>query len=431
MDTNTIGIIILISSFVILVLLRFPIALTLVVSSLLAVIYMKIPLPVIGQQMIQGVNSFSLLAIPFFILTGQIMSEGGLALRIVNFASLLVGRIRGGLAMVNSVAALFFGNISGSAVADVSSVGSVMIPMMKKKGYEADYAVGVTIASAIQGVVVPPSHNLVLYSLAAGGVSIASLFMAGVVPGFIMLIALMITSYIIARKRGYGKADPVPKSQIGGIILHGMLSLSPAVIILGGIMSGWFTATESGALACLYSFILAFVIYREAPLSSMWKILTRTMRTVSMVFFLIAASASFGWILAYLQIPAMVTDLFLSVSDNPIVILLIINILLLLLGAPMDMAPMILIMTPILLPVVTSFGMDPVHFGIVLILNAGIGLLTPPVGTVLFVGAAIGKVSIQQATKAMMPFFYALLVVLLIITYIPEVVMWLPNMLVK
>jgi TRAP-type C4-dicarboxylate transport system permease large subunit len=412
MDTNTIGIIILLSSFVILVLLRFPIALTLVASSLLTVIYMKIPLPVIGQQMIQGMNSFSLLAIPFFILTGQIMSEGGLATRIVNFASLLVGRIRGGLAMVNSVAALFFGNISGSAVADVSSVGSVMIPMMKKKGYEADYAVGVTIASAIQGVVVPPSHNLVLYSLAAGGVSIASLFMAGVVPG-------------------YGKADPVPKSQIGGILLHGLLSLSPAIIILGGIMSGWFTATESGALACLYSFILAFVIYREAPISSIWKILTRTMRTVSMVFFLIAASASFGWILAYLQIPAMVTDLFLSISDNPLIILLIINILLLLLGAPMDMAPMILIMTPILLPVVTSFGMDPVHFGIVLILNAGIGLLTPPVGTVLFVGCAIGKVSIQQGTKAMMPFFYALLVVLLIITYIPEVVMWLPNMLVK
>jgi tripartite ATP-independent transporter DctM subunit len=302
---------------------------------------------------------------------------------------------------------------------------------MKKKGYEADYAVGVTIASAIQGVVVPPSHNLVLYSLAAGGVSIASLFMAGVVPGFIMLISLMITSYIIARKRGYGKADPVPKSQIGGILLHGLLSLSPAVIILGGIMSGWFTATESGALACLYSFILAFVVYREAPISSIWKILTRTMRTVSMVFFLIAASASFGWILAYLQIPAMVTDLFLSISDNPLIILLIINILLLLLGAPMDMAPMILIMTPILLPVVTSFGMDPVHFGIVLILNAGIGLLTPPVGTVLFVGCAIGKVSIQQGTKAMMPFFYALLVVLLIITYIPEVVMWLPNMLVK
>ncbi|QGQ45207.1 TRAP transporter large permease [Metabacillus sediminilitoris] len=431
MDTSTIAIIILLVSFVLLILLRFPIALTLIISSLLTVIYLDVPWAVIGQQMTQGMNSFSLLAIPFFILTGQIMGEGGLALRIVNLARLLVGRVRGGLAMVNSVASLFFGNISGSAVADVSSVGSVMIPMMKKQGYEADYSVGVTIASAIQGVVVPPSHNLVLYSLAAGGVSIASLFMAGIVPGVIMLISLMITAYIIARKRGYQKAEPVPKAEIGGILLHGILSLSPAVIILGGILSGWFTATESGALACLYSFILAFGIYREAPLKSIGKILIRTMKTVAMVFFLIAASAAFGWILAYLQVPAMVTDLFLTISDNPLIILLIINILLLLLGAPMDMAPMILIMTPILLPVVTSFGMDPVHFGIVLILNAGIGLLTPPVGTVLFVGCAIGKVSIQQGTKAMLPFFYALLIVLLIITYIPEVVMWLPNMLAK
>ncbi len=429
MASSTIAIIILVASFILLILFRFPIALTLVISSLLTIIYLDIPLPVIGQQMVQGINSFSLLAIPFFILTGQIMSAGGLATRIVNLATLLVGRIRGGLAMVNSVASLFFGNISGSAVADVSSVGSVMIPMMKKKGYEADYAVGVTIASAIQGVVVPPSHNLVLYSLAAGGVSIASLFMAGIVPGAIMLTALCITGYVIARKRGYQKADPVPRNQIGGIILHGILSLSPAVIILGGIMSGIFTATESGALACLYSFILAFGVYRDAPFSSLWPILKRTLKTVSMVFFLIAASAAFGWLLAYLKIPAAVTDLLLSISDNPIIILLIINIILLLLGAPMDMAPMILIMTPILLPVVTSFGMDPVQFGIILILNAGIGLLTPPVGTVLFVGCAIGKVSIAEGTKAMLPFFYALLVVLLIITYVPGVVMWLPNML--
>jgi tripartite ATP-independent transporter DctM subunit len=430
LDSNTIAIIILVASFVLLVLLRFPIALTLVASSLFTILYLDIPLPVIGQQMVQGMNSFSLLAIPFFILTGQIMSEGGLALRLVNLAHLFVGRIRGGLAMVNSVACMFFGNISGSAVADASSVGSVMIPMMKKKGYDADFAVGVTISSAIQGVVVPPSHNLVLYSLAAGGISIASLFMAGVIPGLILLVSLLLTGYLIARKRGYEKGDPVPRSEVPGILLHGFLSLTPAVIILGGIISGWFTATESGALACLYSFILAFLIYREVPLSRMWPILKRTLRTVAMVFFLISASAAFGWVLAYLQIPGMVTDLFLGISDNPLVILFIINVLLLLLGAPMDMAPMILIMTPILLPVVTQFGMDPVHFGIILILNAGIGLLTPPVGTVLFVGCAIGKVSIQEGTKAMLPFFYAMLVVLLIITYFPGFVMWLPKLVV-
>lgn len=431
MDTNTIAIMILVGSFVLLMMLRFPIALTLVASTLLTVFYLDVPLPVIGQQMINGMNSFSLLAIPFFILTGQIMSEGGLALRLINLANLFVGRIRGGLALVNSVACMFFGNISGSAVADASSVGSIMIPMMKKKGYEADYSVGVTISSAIQGVVVPPSHNLVLYSLAAGGISIASLFLAGIIPGLIMLISLMVTGYIIAVKRGYAKGEPVQRKEIPGILLHGFLSFTPAVIILGGIVSGWFTATESGALATLYSFILAFLIYREAPVSRIWMILKRTFRTVSMVFFLIAASAAFGWVLAYLKIPSMVTDLFLGISDNPLIILFIINILLLLLGAPMDMAPMILIMTPILLPVVTNLGMDPVHFGIVLILNAGIGLLTPPVGTVLFVGCAIGKVSIQQGTKAMMPFFYALLVVLLLITYVPEVVMWLPNLVLK
>ncbi|KKI94164.1 membrane protein [Bacillus sp. SA1-12] len=431
MPTDYMAITILLTSFVGLVLLRFPIALTLIASSLLTILYLDVPLPVVGQQMFQGVNSFSLLAIPFFILTGHIMSEGGLALRLVNFANLCVGRVRGGLAMVNSVACMFFGNISGSAVADASSVGSVMIPMMKKQGYDADYSVGVTISSAIQGVVVPPSHNLVLYSLAAGGISIASLFMAGIVPGLILLASLLVTGYIIARKRGYEKGDPVPKEQRAGIIFHGVLSLTPAFIILGGIISGWFTATESGALACLYSFILAFVVYREVKITRIWTILKRTMRTVSMVFFLISASAAFGWILAYLQIPGMVTELFLTISDNPLIILLIINILLLLLGAPMDMAPMILIMTPILLPVVTSFGMDPIHFGIILILNAGLGLLTPPVGTVLFVGCAIGKVSIQSGTKAMLPFFYAMLVVLLIITYIPEVVMWLPNFLAK
>ncbi|WP_248926892.1 TRAP transporter large permease [Paenibacillus hamazuiensis] len=425
---NTAAIIILVVSFIALIVLRFPISITLAGSTLITLMYLDIPWVVVGQRMIQGMNSFPMLTIPFFILAGQIMSEGGMALRLVNLAQLFVGTMRGGLAMVNCVACMFFGNISGSAAADVSSVGSVLIPAMKKKGYDADYAVAVTTSASIQGVVVPPSHNLVLYSIAAGGVSISSLFLGGIVPGLCLLLVLMIVSYVIARKRQYAKGDPITWKEVPKIVRDGLLSLMTGVIILGGILTGWFTATEAGAIACAYAFVLTFFIYRDVPLSRFWVVLKRTFRTVAMVLFLIAASDAFGWILAYLKIPTLVSDLFLNISSNPLVILLLINILLLLLGFPMDMAPMILIMTPILLPVVTQLGIDPVHFGIILILNCGIGLITPPVGTVLFIGCAIGKVSVNQATKASLPFFLAMCVVLLLITYIPGISLWLPHL---
>ncbi len=428
MGTTTIAIIILVLSFAVFLMLRFPVALTLSLATILTIMYLKVPLEVVGQRMIQGVNAYALLTIPFFILAGQIMSEGGLALRLVNLAMLAVGRIRGGLALVNVVACLFFGNISGSAAADVSSIGSIMIPTMKKKGYDDDYTVGLTVAASVQGVVVPPSHNLILYSLAAGGTSIAALFMAGVIPGIVMAIALMIASYFMARRRGYQMTETVNRKDIPRILFDGLLSIMPAVIILGGIFSGWFTATESGALACLYAFVITFFYYREIPISRMWLILKRTFRTVSMVLFLIASSAAFSWLLAFLKIPSMITDTLLHISHNPAIILLIINALLLLLGAPMDMAPLILIMTPILLPVVTSLGMNPVHFGIVMMLNLGLGLITPPVGTVLFIGCAIGKISIGQGTRAMLPFFAVLVGVLLLITYVPQIVMWLPGL---
>jgi len=428
MEASDIAVWLLAITFLIFVLLRLPVAQALFASSVLTMMYLEVPLPTVGQQMINGVSTFSLLAIPFFILTGQIMGEGGLAQRLVNLATLLVGRIRGGLALVNCIACMFFGNISGSAGADAASVGSVMIPAMKKKGYDADYAVGLTISSAIQGVVVPPSHNLVLYSIVAGGLSIKSLFLGGVVPGFMLLGSLMTVAYLMAIKRGYPASEPIDRREVPGIVFHGLLSLSPAFIILGGIISGIFTATESGALAVLYSFVLAFGVYREVPLDRMWNVLKRTLRTVLMVYFLIAASAAFGYVMAYLSIPDLITEWFLSVSDNKYVILFMINVLLLILGGPMDMAPMILILTPVLLPVCTTMGMDPIHFGLVLIFNAGMGLLTPPVGTVLFIGCAIGRVSIAQGTKAMMPFFYAMIVVLLLITYIPQTVLWLPSL---
>ncbi|WP_134702291.1 TRAP transporter large permease [Ammoniphilus sp. YIM 78166] len=428
MTVTAIATTILVVSFVLMMLLRFPIALTIAGSTLLTVIYLDIPWVVVGQRMIKGLDSYSLLAIPFFILAGQIMSEGGLATRLINLAQLFVGAVRGGLSLVTCVACMFFGSISGSAAADASSVGSVLIPAMKKRGYDPEFSVGLTSAAAIQGVVMPPSHNMILYSLAAGGVSISALFMAGVIPCIILLVSLMTVAYLISKKKNYPKGDPIPLKEVPRMVKEGLLSMMTGVIILGGIFSGWFTATEAGAIACLYAYILTFFVYKDVPLSHTFVILKKTFRTIAMVLFLIAASDAFGWVLAYLKIPAMVTDLFLSITDSPYAILFMINILLLLLGAPMDMAPLILIMTPILYPVVTSLGMDPVHFGIVMILNLGIGLLTPPVGTVLFVGCAIGKVPIGKASRAMMPFFFAKVAVLFLITYVPAISLWLPGL---
>jgi tripartite ATP-independent transporter DctM subunit len=425
---TTMAVILLAVTFFGLILLRFPISITLAGSTLVTLMYLDIPWVVVGQRMIQGLNSFPLLAIPFFILAGQIMSEGGMAVRLVNFAQLFVGAVRGGLALVNCVACMFFGNISGSAAADVSSIGSVLIPAMKKKGFDADYTVAVTTSASIQGVIFPPSHNLVLYSVAAGGVSVSTLFLSGIVPGLLLMFTLMIISYAIAVKRNYPKGEPIKLAQVPKIIKDGLLSLMTGVIILGGILSGWFTATEAGAMAVVYAFIITFIVYKDVPMKRIIVVFKRTFRTVAMVLFLIAASDAFGWILAYLKVPTLLTDLFLSVSDSPFVILLMINILLILIGFPMDMAPMILIMTPILLPVATAIGVDPVHFGIILILNCGIGLITPPVGTVLFIGCALGKVPVDQAVKASWPFFFAMCVALLLVTYIPQISLWLPGL---
>jgi tripartite ATP-independent transporter DctM subunit len=431
MPSNTVGIWILVISFVVLLILRFPVALVLAISSIATMLYLQIPIVVVAQQTLQGINQFSLLAIPFFIMTGQLLGAGGLANRIVDFANIFVGRLPGGLSIVNSVACMFFGNLSGSAVADTSAIGSVMIPMMVKKGYAADYAVGVTISSAIQGVVVPPSHNLVLYSIVCagviGGISVGKLFAAGIVPGLLLLTTLCIVGVIISIKRGYPKADPIPRKRYPSVILNGFVSLTPMVIILGSILTGLATATEAGALAVVYSFCLGFFIYREIKPKDLWPVLVRSFRTVLMVFFLIGASGAFGYAMTILRLPDIITQGFLSISHTPWVILLMINILLILLGGPMDMAPMIVLLTPILLPVCMKLGMDPIQFGLILIFNAGMGLLTPPVGTVLFVGCAIGKVSVNDGTKAMMPFFLAMMVVLGLITYVPAFTMWLPQ----
>lgn len=419
----------LLGTFVVLLLLRVPITFTLAAASIVTGVYLRLPLMAIVQTMVQGVRSFSLLAIPFFILAGEMMSRGGISRRLIDLSNVLVGRVRGGLAQVNVLASMFFGGISGSAVADVSSIGTIMIPVMTKKGYDPDYSVAVTVTSACQGIIIPPSHNMIIYSLAAGGVSVGRLFLGGFVPGVLLGLALMVISYIIAVKRNYPKEQRYSLKEALQIMKDAFLGLMTAVIIIGGVITGVFTATESAAVATVYAFIITFFVYREISLKALPEILFNSLKTLAMVMSLIAAASAFGYLLAFLRIPAMATQALLTITSNRVALLLLINVLLLLLGMIMDMAPLILITTPILYPVVVNvLGMHPVHFGIVLMLNLGIGLATPPVGSALFVGCAIGKISIEDATRAMLPFYATMIIVLLVVTFIPEIVMFVPNL---
>ncbi|UYM06232.1 TRAP transporter large permease [Solicola gregarius] len=427
MPVDHVAIALLIGSFAGLLVLRVPVALALVLSTIIEASYLGIPLTIVGQRMVAGLDVFALLAIPFFILGGEIMSAGGISNRLIALASIFVGWLRGGLGMINVGASTFFGALSGSSVADVSAIGSVTIPMMKQKGYDTDYAVGLTISGAAQAVMIPPSHNLVIYSMAAGGVSVGALFTAGIVPGLLLGAALMVLAYAIAVRRGYPAERTVTLAEVPRIVGEGLLALFMPVIILGGILSGIFTATESAAVGCVYAFVLTFFVYRDIPLSKILPILQRTFRTLGVVLFIIAAASAFGYFLAYLQVPTLITDWLLQVSDSKFVVLLLINILLLALGAVMDMAPLILIMTPILLPVTSALGMDPVQFGIMLLLNLSIGLITPPVGNVLFVGCAIGGISIEKMTRSLGLFLLPMIVVLLLITFVPSLSLALPG----
>jgi len=421
---------ILLISFVILLILKVPITFSLVLSSVFTAIYMNISLLSIVQRMVSGVNSFSLLAIPFFILAGEMMSRGGISRRLIQFSNALIGRFRGGLAQVNILASMFFGGISGSAVADVSSIGTMLIPMMIEKDYDDDFSVAVTVTSACQGVIIPPSHNMIIFALAAGGgVSVGKLFLGGVIPGIMLGIALMIITGIIAKKRNYPKEGKYSFKETIKVSIDAFLGMLTMVIIIGGVVSGVFTATESAAVAVVYAFIITFFVYREIPLSALKSILLNALKTLAMVMSLIAAASAFGYLLAFLRIPQKATNLLLTLSNNKIVLLLLINLLLLLLGTIMDMAPLIIICTPILYPVVVgALGMNPVQFGVMMILNLAIGLCTPPVGSALFVGCAIGKISIEKVTKAMLPFYCAMVVVLLMITFIPQLTLAIPSL---
>lgn len=419
---------ILLGSFFVLMLIGTPVAYALGIAALIGAWWIDIPLDAVMIAISSGVNKFSLLAIPFFVLAGAIMAEGGMARRLVAFANVLVGFIRGGLSLVNILASTFFGAISGSSMADTASVGTVLIPEMEKKGYPREFATAVTISGSVQAILIPPSHNAVIYSLAAGGsVSIAALFLAGVLPGLLLGGTLAVMCLVIARRKHYPKGEVIPLRQALRICADALWGLMTMVIILGGILSGVFTATESASIAVLWAFFVTMFIYRDYRWREIPKLVHRTVKTLAIVMILIAFAASFGYIMTLMQIPLQITTAFTTLSDNRYVILMLINLMLLALGTLMDMAPLILILTPILLPVVTSIGIDPVHFGMIMMVNLGMGLITPPVGGVLFVGSAVAKLPMEKVVKALLPFYIGLFLVLMAVTYLPSLSLWLPQ----
>ena len=423
--------VILLVSFFVLLFLKVPISFSLAISSFITTFYLKIPPMVVVQKMCDVLDNFSLMAIPFFILAGQIMAQSGIARRLVDFSNILVGRMRGGLAIVNIVASMLFGGMSGSSVADTASIGSILIPEMVRKGYDRDYSIAVTVTSSTQGLIIPPSHNAIIYAYAAGGLSIARLFLAGAIPGVLIGLFLLIPSYYIAVKRNYPVGERVSLKEALRITRESILGLLTIVIIIGGVLSGVFTATESSAIAVVYAFLIAAFFYREMDFKKFMRVIWDSVKTISAVMFLIASASAFGWLLAYLKIPDAIASAVLSFSSNKYVILLMINIILLLLGMIMDMAPLILITTPIFLPIVTKVGVDPIHFGIIMLMNLGIGLCTPPVGNTLFVGCIVGKMKMEEVVKALWPFYIAMILVLFLVTYVPFFATWLPSLLMK
>jgi len=406
-----------------------PVAFSLLGATVATVLYLSIPPIVIFQQMGSDITSVALLAIPLFIFTGELMMKGGLSDRMIALASSLVGHVRGGLGQVTVVGSTLFGGVSGSAIADVSAVGGTMIPQMVKRGYHADYAVNVTISAALVALLVPPSHNMILYSAAAGGgISIADLFAGGIVPALMLAATLMITAYLVAVKRGYA-ADAFPGlGAVARRFVTAIPGLLLVVIIFVGIRMGVFTAVESASIAVVYAVVITGLVYRHLTWREFTRACAGAARTSGAVLFIIGCAGAFGWLMAYLQLPVMMVDALRGLTENPVMILLLIVAMLLVLGTFMDMAPLIIICTPIFLPVVRAYGIDPVQFGVILLLSCGIGLITPPVGSVLFVGSAIGRIPMTQALRTIWPFYLACLAVLMLVTFIPALSLTLPGL---
>jgi tripartite ATP-independent transporter DctM subunit len=417
----------LIGSFLAMVAFGLPIAFCLGVAAFITGMATGIGPAMLVQRISSGIQLFPLIAIPLFILAGGVMARGGVAKRIVDFAYILVGPFRGGLAMVNCIDSMFFGGVSGSALADISSTGPIMIPMMVQKGYDREFSTAITVASATQGIIIPPSHNMVIYAMVAGNVSIGKLFLAGYIPGIMVGLALMATCYYLAIKRGYPheKRPLLRKSLV--IVRDGLLAIVAAVVIVGGIAFGIFTVSEASAIAVFYAAFLGIAVYREMRVRDLWPVLINTTKTTTSVLFLIGCASAFGWMMTFLQIPAKATEFLLSFTGNKYILYFFINFLLLFLGMIMDVAPLIVIVTPVLLPVMQATGMDPVTFGILLMVNLGIGLTTPPVGTGLFVGCTVGDVTIERLSRSMLSLWPAMVFVLMLVTYIPEITTLLPN----
>jgi tripartite ATP-independent transporter DctM subunit len=423
-------VLILVGSFTVLCLLGMPVAYALGLAAILTAVWIDLPLEAIMLKTSDGMDDFPLLAIPFFILAGAIMAEGGMAERIINLAKVFVGFIRGGLALVNILASTMFGCISGSSIADTASIGAVMIPQMIKNGYPRLFAVNVTISGSLQPLLIPPSHNAVIYSLAAGGtVSVAHLFMAGVLPGLLLGLSLMILCLIIAHRKNFPKGEVISFRRALCIAADAFWGLITVIVILGGILSGIFTPTESAAVASVYALLVTMFVYRDYKWRDLPLLIARVVRTVGMVMIMIGFSVAFGYMMAIMRVPAKATELFVAISSDKYTFLLYVNLLLLFLGTFMDLAPMLLICTPIFLPVIKTFGIDPVHFGIIMILNLGIGLLTPPVGPTMVVGCAIGRVSMEAVSRSILIFYVPMLIVLVLVTYIPALTLWLPHVL--
>lgn len=418
--------------FFILLLANQPIAIAIIVATLVAMVASIDVLPAlttIAQRLVAGVDSFALLAVPFFILSGYLMGSGGIASRLIDFAMALVGRLPGGLAYVNVIACTLFGSISGSAVASTSAVGGFMIPAMEKAGYSRPFSSAVTVTASTVGMLIPPSNILIIYSLASGGVSIAALFIGGYLPGLLVTFLLMTAAAIYLKKTNQIPARAVEIKPFIAAFVGAVPSLTLVVLVIGGIIGGFFTPTEAGAVAVVYSFILAVFVYKQISKAQLYPLFLQAVRTTSIVMLLIAASSSMSWLLSYQAIPQAISDFMLALSDNPLYILLIINLILLVIGTFMDMTPAVLIFTPIFLPVAESLGISPLHFGIMMILNLSIGLCTPPVGSVLFVGCSIGKISIAQIIKPILPLYVAMVVALGLVTAVPAISEFLPNLL--